>query len=591
MKDSNPLLMRWVNFCGRNPLLMLGLTLLVSIISGFIALTLKINTNQLEMLDADAHQVQDIKRVADMIGGTGRLTLALRGGSPSYLKSAAQKLAQHLTQHEQKRIRSVTYRLPTEFLLEHAPLFMETQDLVELRRRVQEKLADVKRRADPFFLDLEGSDPVELKLNDLLDKYGRVGKKSVVDDFFLSTPSPQMPGYMVILQIKPKWDSNELNLTGQLIDDLRLWLNDYQIEITPPFNSSFTVHHQNKTSLPDSDETTPITLSFQENYSAEPNVNNHIIEYGFTGTYQTNYDDSFQIKDSLAPVSLFAFLGVLCTLLIFFGRKFFAIFLILSGLLLGLVITFGWAALTIGELNMITSILGGILMGLGIDFGIHLLYRFRDELSRNERVEDALTATLRSAGLASLISGLGTMAAFASLLTSDFKGFSQFGFLAGSGVFLIGLTMYLWVPALVMWVERGSPGRARRWLDVHHTSTQSTQDLKHSSNEKNALPRPMLFVLLSGGLALALSMLAPQAPFEFNTRALMIEGIPSVRLQDELNARFSQATDPVVVYTPTREAAAEVFQYFKQRLPHEVARKATTSSSTSSTTNSSNFSN
>ena len=576
MTDSKPLLTRWVNFCGRYPLLTLSVTLLIAVASGFIARSLTINTNQLEMLDAEAHQVQDIKRVADMIGGTGRLTLALRGHDSRYLKHAAIKLTDHLRTHERTRIRSVNYRLPTDFILERAPLFMETADLIELRRRVGEKLADVKRRADPFFLDLEGSAPVELKVDDLLDKYGRVGKKSVADDFFLSAPSDETPGYMVLLHIKPIWDSNELELTGQLVRDLRQWLTTHQLTYPQAPTNQLRTERGDQPSPNDSS----VTLSFLEDYSVEPNAQSQVIEFGFTGTYQTNYDDSFQIKDSLAPVSIFAFVGVLCSLLIFFGRRLFSIFLILSGLLLGLVITFGWAALTIGELNMITSILGGILMGLGIDFGIHLLYRFRDELSRHTRVEDALSATLKGAGFASLISGLGTIAAFASLLTSDFKGFSQFGFLAGSGVLLIGLTMYLWVPALVMWVERGAPGRARRWLGASAHQFPSDAPAQNSSSSSNdpsrerSLPRPLWIVVLSGGIALALSALAPQAPFEFNTRALMIEGIPSVQLQDELSVRFSQATDPVVVYTPTREAAAEVFNYFKRRISTQRSETA-----------------
>jgi hypothetical protein len=61
----------------------------------------------------------------------------------------------------------------------------------------------------------------------------------------------------------------------------------------------------------------------------------------------------------------------------------------------------------------------------------------------------------------------------------------------------------------------------------------------------------------------------------------MIEGIPSVQLQDEISARFSQATDPVVVYTPTREAAAEVFEYFKNRIPSHREPVATSSKASS----------
>ena len=552
-------LARWVTLCARRPRAVLLGVLALTALSLASALTLGLNTNQLEMISADSRQVQDIHRVTDMIVGAGQLTIALRGQDPDQLKAAAVYLAEHLNSAEGERVRSASYRLPIDYLRDHAAMFMETADLKELKRRVNEKLADAEKRADPFFFEITPTEPVTLKLDDLLDKYQRVGKKRVSDDFYLSAEGEQ-PGRMVLVQVKPRWDSNELALTGALVQDIRAWLSA-RAHTVPSLVSA-----TNKPgALPSA------KVRFKEDYSPEPARDAGLIEFGFTGTYQTNYDDSFQIKESLAPVSLVAFFGVLATLLIFFGRQLFSVVLVLSGLIIGLIITFGWAALTIGELNMITSILGGILMGLGIDFGIHLIYRFREEIARYESLPEALTVTLRGAGKASFVSGLGTAAAFASLLSSDFKGFSQFGFLAGSGVVLIGLSMYLWVPALVLWVERGAPGRARRLLSVQSTTTPA---VAQAVEGERALPRAGLITLVSGALALALTALAPNAPFEFNTRALMIEGIASVRLQDEVTARFSYGSDPVAIYTPTREAAEEVYQYFKARLPSVAQREA-----------------
>ena len=549
-QDSAPQgpLARWVALCARRPGAVIVSALALGLASLAAALTLGLNTNQLEMISADSRQVRDIHRVTDMIGGAGQLTLALRGEDPAQIKAAAVYLSAHLMSVEAERVRAASYRLPVEFLLERAAMFMESDDLKELKRRVNAKIADAEKRADPFFFEITPTPPLELKLDDLLAKYQRVGKKQVSDDFFLSAPS-ELPGRMVLVQIKPRWDSNELAQTGALVEDIRAWLSEREHSVPALSNAA---------------EGGSTALRFIEDYSPEPAATPQLIEFGFTGTYQTNYDDSFQIKESLAPVSVVAFVGVLLTLLLFFGRQLFSVALVLSGLALGLLVTFAWAALTIGELNMITSILGGILMGLGIDFGIHLIYRFREEISRYDELSEALIVTLKGAGKASFISGLGTAAAFASLLSSDFKGFSQFGFLAGSGVVLIGLMMYLWVPALVMWVERAEPGRARRLLAVKLGDQAA---LSEPSEEGRALPRAGLIAIVSGGLALALTALAPGAPFELNTRALMIEGIASVKLQDEVTARFSYGSDPVAVYTPTREAAQEVFEYFKARLP------------------------
>ncbi|MBM4293154.1 MAG: export protein, partial [Deltaproteobacteria bacterium] len=156
---------RWVGLCARRPLAALSLTLALAAAAVALALTLRVNTNQLEMISAASRQVRDIHRVTDMIGGAGHLTVALRGARPEALKAAAVDLAEHLTRDEGARVRDASYQLPTAFLLERAALFMETADLEELRRRVNAKLADAKRRADPFFFELEPTPPVALKVD------------------------------------------------------------------------------------------------------------------------------------------------------------------------------------------------------------------------------------------------------------------------------------------------------------------------------------------------------------------------------------------------------------------------------------------
>jgi hypothetical protein len=52
--------------------------------------------------------------------------------------------------------------------------------------------------------------------------------------------------------------------------------------------------------------------------------------------------------------------------------------------------------------------------------------------------------------------------------------------------------------------------------------------------------------------------------FNYNTRALIPEGQPSVRLQDEINERFQISSDPLAVYTKTLEEAKEVYEELTQ---------------------------
>src|SRR5690606_8391971 len=102
------------------------------------------------------------------------------------------------------------------------------------------------------------------------------------------------------------------------------------------------------------------------------------LTFGFTGSYKMQLDDADAVKDSLAPVALLAFASIVLILLFYF-RKPFVVLVIGVGMVSGTLITMGFAWVTVGELNLITSILAGILMGLGVDFGVHFMNRARLE--------------------------------------------------------------------------------------------------------------------------------------------------------------------------------------------------------------------
>jgi predicted RND superfamily exporter protein len=515
----------WTRLLLRRPGTVALVLLALAAVSVVGAQRLTLNTNQLDLISQDLRQVKDVKRVVDMVGGAGHLILTLRGGDEKKLKAAADDLAAMLLA-DKEHVREITYKVNTEFLRKNAALFMETDDLKEVRKRVDLKLKDAIKRASPFYVEIRHTDPYELKLDDIIEKYKHVGKKSIADDYYISDDHQ-----MVLILIKPMWDSNQLAQTGELVDSIRQRIADYS-------------------------KGNAAGVKLVEDYSGTPNADASTIGFGFTGTYQTNYDDSYQIKNSLAPVSVISFIGVLICLLLFFGRHISSILLIVSGLALGIILTFGFTWLAVGQLNMITAILAGILMGIGIDFGIHFTYRLRLELGLGQDLETAIAQTVLNSGPASLASAMGTGAAFLSLLFSEFRGFSQFGLLAGVGVFLIGATMYLWVPSLLLLIERWRPGLAVRLIGRRAASAEG------AGGTTARLPAPWALLLVSGAAAVGVAIFAPGVRFEYNTRALMVEDQPSVRLQDEVNRRFQISSDPVAIYTPTIEEAKKVYDLF-----------------------------
>lgn len=118
-------------------------------------------------------------------------------------------------------------------------------------------------------------------------------------------------------------------------------------------------------------------------------------------------------------------------------------------LVVGLVWTAGWAALAVGELNLISVAFAVLSISLGVDFSIHLCLRLRELQADGHGVEEGLEIAARDVGGSLFLAALTTAIGFAAFTTGDFTGVAELGVIAGGGV-LISLVVNLVVlPALL----------------------------------------------------------------------------------------------------------------------------------------------
>ena len=160
------LLQIWCAVLLRAPRAVLAAVLIVAAVGTWLGTRLTINTNQLDQLDPDIRAVEDAERIIDMSGGAGMLTLALRGNDPELLKKVGDEVAARLGQ-DTDRIRTATAKLPIEFFKAHAAMYLETEDLAEVKRRTMLWLKDAQKRASPFFFEIKKTEPVKLDLSDM----------------------------------------------------------------------------------------------------------------------------------------------------------------------------------------------------------------------------------------------------------------------------------------------------------------------------------------------------------------------------------------------------------------------------------------
>ncbi|PQA85500.1 MMPL family transporter [Hyphococcus luteus] len=121
--------------------------------------------------------------------------------------------------------------------------------------------------------------------------------------------------------------------------------------------------------------------------------------------------------------------------------------LTLAGLVVTLTLTSAFAALTVGELNLVSVAFTVLLVGLGLDFAIHLLLHIQEHRAAGRDNMSALRRTVHEVGPALTLAAPTTALAFLSFVPTRFDGIAQLGIIAGAGVVIAFLVTVTFAPA------------------------------------------------------------------------------------------------------------------------------------------------
>ncbi len=504
-------------------------------LSAYAGLNLHINTNQLELIPQDLRAVKEAYRVADMTGGIGFFMIALKGEDEKHLKGVADDLAPRL--EALPEVRYVRYKQNLEFVRKNVGMFVKTRDLAEIRKRLKAKIDDVVERADPLYIDLQGKPEVKFDVSDIVERYLKLNKKGIADDYYITRDKK-----LLLLLIKPIGNATDLEFTRKLEAK-------FNAEI-----AAYNKHNKRKATLKEGYRT----------YAPGATVT-----YGYTGGYKRNLDDSDSMIDSLIPVSGISITGILILLLIFLRRIELVASLIIS-LVSGVILTFGFCYVAVGELNSITAIMAGILMGQGIDFGIQFIYRVRQEYAERKDLSASIQESLARLGVAAVTTAASTGAAFFALTTSEFKGFSDFGLVAGGGTFLIAGCMLYVTAMLLLALQRLRPDSIDRVMALPAKRLAKIQAAK-----TGRIPGARMLIWAGALVTVVLLLAALEGPkaleeylpdrmnkgvqFNYDARALTIKDRPSVILAEEIGERYDISSDPAGVWAPDLEEAKKLY--------------------------------
>ncbi len=220
-------------------------------LAGIQASRLYVNHNQLDMLPQDLPAVEATKEITRYIGGVGFLMLALRADDEAHLKAVSDALAEQI--EAMPEVRHVTHKQDVSFVRERIGLLAQTADVKEAYRRIRKKVKAILAANNPFHIELVETKDEPLVLDDIIEKYTKLNKKSITDPYYIDDAKE-----MLMLLIKPKHPSEDLASTRTLLEKLDRFLAD--------FNAN-----------------NDLDATLKEGYDGvEPGST---VTYGFTGTY------------------------------------------------------------------------------------------------------------------------------------------------------------------------------------------------------------------------------------------------------------------------------------------------------------------
>lgn len=492
---------RFARFLSRHPKAILIFSIILTISAVYVASHLEIKSSLTELLPQDTEHVKNLNEISKRAGGVGYLMVAVDGNKPEAMYRFAEDLYEKIK--DNSLIRFIYYKNDLEFIKKHALLFLSKGDLERAAEFIENKMDEERAKLNPFYIDLLGDLEPEKKedsfkdINKLLEKYSILRRQYLVNN----------ENNFLVMLIKPREVAANMKSTTKLV-------NSVQAAIT---------------------ELNPA------GYDADLKVQ-------LNGRYMTQFRDNQTITKDLRSTSIISALLILISLSVMFKKR--RTFIIIGlPLFMGLAWTFGLTYLIIGELNLITTFLVAILLGLGINFGIHFFKRYLEFRETHEPEEAVILMYTSSAVVSSITASLTTAVAFFSLVFTQFKGFNQFGLIAGTGAIFTLAAYFLTFPSLIILYERYYPlknAKTHLFPRIHFAEKL----LRHASGLTYAF-----YGLLLGTFLLI--FFSTRINFEYDFNKLGSATRENFVLKNKINNLFDTSLSPTVVMVDSPEESRQ----------------------------------
>jgi hypothetical protein len=483
-------LIAWTEGARRLGLLVVLLSVIGGAFAGWWAFAhLKVNTDTSEMLDPDLPFQQNARALREAFPQIKTdLIVIVRAPTLDETEAFATDLRTRLLQRTDV-IASVFAPAEEDFFRENGLLYLDVGD-VERRLTQMSKAAGLietlikSPTADTLFQTLADNDELAEKselgketLQDIYAELAAVVEASVRGETrpfawmgALDTDDPGEEGFLRLLYATPVLDFNRLNPARPALDAIHAEIETLEAE-----------------------------------YAGR-------VDVLITGDPALRADELTSVTQGIGLSFLVSFFAV-GLLLLFCYRSPALSAITLVALMLTLMLTSAFAALAVGELNLVSIAFTVLLVGLGLEFCIHPLLHLQVRRASGQNVTKATRGAFHDVGPGLVLAAMTTALGFYSFIPTKFDGIAQLGLIAGTGVLISLLVSVTFLPAAIRVFPAAARGRTFR--------------VREPGGLIHRLTPPIAALAVLAGLAAV--WFVPQARFDADPMSLRDPQSPSVQ--------------------------------------------------------------
>jgi len=522
-----------------HPYWVLSISIVLAVIMGNFALQLKLDTDLANLLPEKNPHVLALEKLQNTVGGETAMEVAVK--SPSFEDNKRfirdlihESLELYDDKSENYFFDRAEFRKEVDFLQDNALYFATHSELDDIKAYLRDEIQTAKEEANPFFVSFEDEEDEDsdVKLSKFEESYDAL----IPSEYPISEDST-----VAILQLYPtgsKSDLSYLRRTFATYDSLLTAMNpqSYNKDMEVEYGGRLRRHLAEIDSI-----MKDVFSSFASGISSV--ILLVMIYFSFK-----KYLSYRRLEDEETKRSFFSHLI----------RMPIPVLVIGIPLLISLMWTFGITYFVLGTLNTMTSVLFVILFGMGIDYGIHYYARYIEFRAQGTSIKEALTQTYDNTGSAILVSGLTTAFSLFVLIIAQFRGFSEFGFIAGTGIILALFNMLFILPALLVIFER------LNWI-LFDEKKVNTTDSSNSTFHRFPFARSIavLGLLISIGVGLNFNNLG----FEYDFGKLEPE-FPEYEKFDKLEDQISRSDkrNPAYILADNQHQVIEILEKLRYKM-------------------------